>query len=91
MIQLTPCLKFGCHICCLDTRMTLTEADVARLEAAYGTDRMEQLLDLLDSLRAVAVQSPGVDAWLLCAAVHACDSALCRKRIPTEPAESAAR
>lgn len=34
MIQLTPCLKFDCHICCLNTRMTLTEADTARLEAA---------------------------------------------------------
>lgn len=33
-----PCLKHDCHICCLDTRMTLTEADVARLEAAGNRD-----------------------------------------------------
>lgn len=30
----SPCLVHECHACCLDTRMTLTEADVARLEAA---------------------------------------------------------
>jgi Fe-S-cluster containining protein len=30
----SPCLGNACHICCLDTRMTLTEADVGRLEAA---------------------------------------------------------
>lgn len=30
----SPCLAHDCHICCLGTRMTLTEADVARLEAA---------------------------------------------------------
>ena len=29
----SPCLRNACHICCLDTRMTLTEADVGRLEA----------------------------------------------------------
>jgi len=29
-----PCIRHDCHICCLDTRMTLTEADVTRLEAA---------------------------------------------------------
>ena len=33
-----PCLDHDCHICCLDTRMTLTEADVARLEAAGHRD-----------------------------------------------------
>ena len=29
-----PCFEHDCHICCLDTRMTLTEADVARLRVA---------------------------------------------------------
>jgi Fe-S-cluster containining protein len=33
-----PCVRNACHICCLDTRMTLTEADVARLEAAGYED-----------------------------------------------------
>ena len=33
-----PCFRHGCHICCLDTRMTLTEADVARLETAGYRD-----------------------------------------------------
>ena len=33
-----PCLDHDCHICCLNTRMTLTETDVARLEAAGQTD-----------------------------------------------------
>lgn len=32
--QSTPCLRHGCHACCVGTRMTLTERDVARLEAA---------------------------------------------------------
>ncbi|MEP0773323.1 MAG: YkgJ family cysteine cluster protein, partial [Acidobacteriota bacterium] len=32
--QPSPCLRHACHACCLDTRMTLTEADVARLRAA---------------------------------------------------------
>ena len=32
-----PCFANDCHRCCLNTRMTLTEADAARLEAAgYG-------------------------------------------------------
>jgi Fe-S-cluster containining protein len=29
-----PCFEHDCHICCVDTRMTLTESDVARLRAA---------------------------------------------------------
>jgi Fe-S-cluster containining protein len=29
-----PCFEHDCHACCLNTRMTLTEADAARLEAA---------------------------------------------------------
>ena len=29
-----PCRRHDCHVCCLDTRMTLTEEDVARLEGA---------------------------------------------------------
>ena len=29
-----PCFDYDCHRCCLNTRMTLTEADVSRLEAA---------------------------------------------------------
>jgi Fe-S-cluster containining protein len=33
-----PCARHGCHLCCLDTRMTLTEGDVARLEAAGFKD-----------------------------------------------------
>ena len=33
MMSTSPCLRNACHICCLDTRMTLTEADVGRLEA----------------------------------------------------------
>ena len=33
-----PCVDHDCHICCLETRMTLTEDDVARLEAAGHRD-----------------------------------------------------
>jgi Fe-S-cluster containining protein len=33
-----PCLEHDCHACCLNTRMTLTEADAARLEAAGFQD-----------------------------------------------------
>lgn len=33
-----PCLTHNCNICCLNTRMTLTGADVTRLEAAGRTD-----------------------------------------------------
>jgi Fe-S-cluster containining protein len=33
-----PCREHGCTECCIDTRMTLTEADVARLEASGATD-----------------------------------------------------
>lgn len=29
-----PCRRNDCHLCCSETRMTLTEAEVARLEAA---------------------------------------------------------
>lgn len=38
----SPCRRHDCHECCLDTRMTLTEADVARLEAA-GFENFAQL------------------------------------------------
>jgi Fe-S-cluster containining protein len=38
MMGTNPCVRNACHICCLDTRMTLTEADVARLEAAGYED-----------------------------------------------------
>ena len=33
-----PCFDHDCHRCCLNTRMTLTEADVSRLEAAGQQD-----------------------------------------------------
>ena len=33
-----PCFEHDCHICCLDTRMTLTEADVERLRTAGHRD-----------------------------------------------------
>ncbi len=33
-----PCLAHDCHMCCLNTRMTLTEADVVRLEEAGQKD-----------------------------------------------------
>lgn len=33
-----PCARHRCHLCCLDTRMTLTERDVARLHAAGFKD-----------------------------------------------------
>jgi Fe-S-cluster containining protein len=33
-----PCFEHECHMCCLNTRMTLTEADAARLEAAGHRD-----------------------------------------------------
>lgn len=29
-----PCASHGCHLCCLETRMTLTEADLARLNGS---------------------------------------------------------
>jgi Fe-S-cluster containining protein len=38
MMNAKPCIRNDCHICCLDTRMTLTEADAARLEAAGYED-----------------------------------------------------
>jgi len=38
MASTSPCIRRGCHICCLETRMTLTEADVARLETAGQRD-----------------------------------------------------
>ena len=33
-IGANPCQKHDCHLCCLDTQMTLTQADVVRLEGA---------------------------------------------------------
>jgi len=33
-----PCFLHDCHICCLNTRMTLTEADRERLDAAGCRD-----------------------------------------------------
>ena len=33
-----PCFDNDCHRCCLNTRMTLTEADAERLEAAGSRD-----------------------------------------------------
>ncbi|MCW8984399.1 MAG: YkgJ family cysteine cluster protein [Thermoanaerobaculales bacterium] len=33
-----PCFAHDCHMCCLNTRMTLTEADAARLETAGNRD-----------------------------------------------------
>jgi len=33
-----PCFDHDCHICCLNTRMTLTEADAARLGAVGHRD-----------------------------------------------------
>jgi Fe-S-cluster containining protein len=33
-----PCERHRCHACCIGTRMTLTSADVARLEAAGCRD-----------------------------------------------------
>jgi hypothetical protein len=33
-----PCFDHDCHRCCLNTRMTLTEADAARLEAVTQRD-----------------------------------------------------
>lgn len=33
-----PCFVHHCHLCCLNTRMTLTEADAARLDAAGQRD-----------------------------------------------------
>ena len=38
MTERNPCVDHDCHICCLKTRMTLTEADVARLESAGHRD-----------------------------------------------------
>ena len=34
MSRKNPCFENDCHKCCLNTRMTLTEVDAARLEAA---------------------------------------------------------
>jgi Fe-S-cluster containining protein len=33
-MRVSPCQRHDCHLCCVDTQMTLTEADVARLESA---------------------------------------------------------
>lgn len=33
-----PCRRHGCHACCVDTNMTLTLADVARLEGSGWRD-----------------------------------------------------
>jgi Fe-S-cluster containining protein len=38
MPRSNPCFDHDCHICCLNTRMTLTEADRARLEAVGHRD-----------------------------------------------------
>jgi len=35
--ETSPCIRHGCHACCLGTEMTLTEADVMRLEARGHT------------------------------------------------------
>jgi Fe-S-cluster containining protein len=40
-----PCREHGCYACCLDTRMTLTLADVARLEATGHTGFCGELDD----------------------------------------------
>ena len=37
MTKRNPCFSHGWHLCCVNTRMTLTEADAARL-AALGHD-----------------------------------------------------
>jgi len=44
----SPCRRHNCHACCIDTRMTLTEADVVRLEGAGFLDfaRLNQDGDL---------------------------------------------
>lgn len=34
MARTSPCRDHACHLCCVNTRMTLTEADIARLEGA---------------------------------------------------------
>lgn len=34
----SPCLRHGCHACCIDTNMSLTSADVVRLERAGARD-----------------------------------------------------
>lgn len=33
-----PCRRHDCHTCCVDTRMTLTEADISRLESVGFSD-----------------------------------------------------
>lgn len=33
-----PCRRHECHLCCVDTRMTLTGADVSALESAGHSD-----------------------------------------------------
>ena len=38
MDRADPCHAHQCHVCCLNTRMTLTEADVQRLEGAGHRD-----------------------------------------------------
>lgn len=37
-MSVSPCIRENCHRCCLKTRMTLTEADVSRIEAAGHLD-----------------------------------------------------
>ena len=33
-----PCRRHDCHVCCIDSKMTLTEADVLLLESAGHSD-----------------------------------------------------
>lgn len=33
-----PCRRHDCHVCCIDSKMTLTEADVLLLESAGYSD-----------------------------------------------------
>ncbi len=35
----SPCSKNSCRACCFDTRMPLTQSDIARLERVTGKDR----------------------------------------------------
>lgn len=44
-----PCQRHGCHVCCVDTQMTLTRADVTRLENAgfSGFFRQDRFFDLV--------------------------------------------
>ncbi len=41
----SPCLRHDCDACCRDTRMSLTEADVRRLERAGHRDFYEAWAD----------------------------------------------